>query len=179
MLKIFAALVSVPPMHAAYSSGRATRPQLVARLCACASDANLLPVQLHESYESSIAALLDEISTTSAGDRVELSLYLIEGGDSSERVLAALQAAGRQRGVQVHFGLDVSYVSMISRLTERTDTLIPRVAEMARAEPQWVTVAFRKKPDHSKYALFIRRDNAAAPMPEPTPIGPAPRRQRQ
>ena len=42
-----------------------------------------------------------------------LSLYLLEGGKSSQRVLDALEDAGRSRSVKVTFGLDVSYVSAI------------------------------------------------------------------
>ena len=66
-----------------------------------------------------------------AGDSIDLGMYLLEGGDSSERVLGALERAGSDRGVRVRFNLDVSYVSQISRLTERTTTLIPRVARLA------------------------------------------------
>ena len=85
---------------------------------------------------------------------MELGLYLLEGGESSARVLDALEAAGG-RGARVSFVLDVSYVSEISRLIERTDTLIPRVAALAERHA-WCDVAYRSKPDHAKYALFAR-----------------------
>ena len=91
---------------------------------------------------------------------MELGLYLLEGGESSARVLDALEAAGG-RGARVSFVLDVSYVSEISRLIERTDTLIPRVAALAERHA-WCDVAYRSKPDHAKYALFARTSGAEA-----------------
>ena len=84
------------------------------------SDGGLL---LMTSYEATIRLLLDEIAATTAGDQIFLQLYLLEGGASSEAVLAALEEAGARRGVRVTFVLDVSYVSMLSRLTEKTTTL--------------------------------------------------------
>lgn len=112
---------------------------------------------LMTSYDASIRLLLDEVAATAAGDQIFLQLYLLEGGASSEAVLAALEEAGSQRGVRVTFVLDVSYVSMLSRLTEKTTTLIPRVEELATTQPQWCGCTYGSKPDHSKYALFLRR----------------------
>ncbi len=71
--------------------------------------------QLVEGYGMATRLLLDEIAATERGDMIELGIYLLEGGESSESVLAALEQAGG-RGVRVHFAIDVSYVSMISRL---------------------------------------------------------------
>jgi len=118
--------------------------------------------RLYDSYDASIEMLLSEIAATSAGDRIAVGLYLLEGGTSSERVLAALESAGVERGVRVSFGLDVSYVSMISRLTEKTDTLIPRVTALAVEQPSWCSVTYQFKPDHGKYALFLRQDASAS-----------------
>ena len=117
------------------------------------SDGGLL---LMTSYEATIRLLLDEIAATTAGDQIFLQLYLLEGGASSEAVLAALEEAGAQRGVRVTFVLDVSYVSMLSRLTEKTTTLIPRVEDLATTQPAWCSCTYGSKPDHSKYALFLR-----------------------
>ena len=117
------------------------------------SDGGLL---LMTSYDATIRLLLDEIADTTAGDQIFLQLYLLEGGASSEAVLAALEEAGARRGVRVTFVLDVSYVSMLSRLTEKTTTLIPRVEDLATTQPAWCSCTYGCKPDHSKYALFLR-----------------------
>ena len=129
----------------------ALSPQRHAAITSCAHDGHL---QLLTSYQQLVGALLDEVALSTTGDTVELGLYLLEGGDSSARVLDALEAAGG-RGARVSFVLDVSYVSEISRLIERTDTLIPRVAALAERHA-WCDVAYRSKPDHAKYALFAR-----------------------
>ena len=118
--------------------------------------------QLLTSYDATIALLEDEIAACSRGDEVFLQLYLLEGGSSSEAVLAALEEAGASRGVRVTFVLDVSYVSMLSRLTEKTTTLIPRVEQLATAQPQWCSCTYGSKPDHSKYALFLRSEPGAS-----------------
>lgn len=94
---------------------------------------------------------------THAGDRIDIGLYLLEGGQSSERLLAALEEAGSTRGVRVNFQLDVSYVSMISRIVEKTDTLVDRVASLAEAQPHWCSCTWGSKPDHGKYACFQRQ----------------------
>ncbi|EOD08925.1 hypothetical protein EMIHUDRAFT_456339 [Emiliania huxleyi CCMP1516] len=124
------------------------------------ADASCSRPELLTSYGQLVGSLVDEVALATAGDTVELGLYLLEGGDSSARVLDALETAGG-RGVHVSFVLDVSYVSEISRLIERTDTLIPRVAELARRH-DWCDVTYRSKPDHAKYALFARRAGEAA-----------------
>ena len=112
------------------------------------------------SYDGAISLLLDEIASTQKGDAINLSLYLLEGGKSSERVLTALEEAGT-RGVNVIFGLDVSYVSAISRLIEKTDTLIPRAEAMAATHPGWCACTYRSKPDHGKFATFTRCGDGA------------------
>ena len=114
------------------------------------------------SYSGAIDLLLDEIADTQQGDEISLCLYLLEGGESSERVLVALEEAGKSRGVSVRFRLDVSYVSAISRLIEKTDTLIPRAEAMAAANSQWCSCTYRSKPDHSKFATFARAGDARA-----------------
>ncbi|KAL1516011.1 hypothetical protein AB1Y20_002624 [Prymnesium parvum] len=116
-------------------------------------------IVLLDSYEQTVRALLDEIESCSRGDAVYFQLYLLEQGASSERVLAALEEAGSVRGVRVSFALDVSYVSMLSRLTEKTTTLLPRVERMS---PEWCTCTYGSKPDHSKYALFVRPRGASS-----------------
>ena len=58
--------------------------------------------QLVTSYSACTALLLDEIAATEAGDEINLGIYLLEGGESSERVLGALVEAGSSRGVSVN-----------------------------------------------------------------------------
>ena len=119
--------------------------------------------QLVTSYSACTNLLLNEIENTLGGDSIDLGIYLLEGGSSSESVLSALEEAGAQRGVRVTFRLDTSYVSEISRIIEKTDTLIPRVARLALTEPQWCSCAWGSKPDHGKFALFTRRASSSAP----------------
>lgn len=133
----------------------AQRRAIAPRCCAVSTAAP--PISLLDSYEACIESLLDEIAATQAGDRIDIGLYLFEGGQSSEAVLAALTEAGRARGVQVCFQLDVSYVSMISRIVEKTDTLVDRVAQLANEQRQWCSCAWGSKPDHGKYACFQRQ----------------------
>ena len=61
----------------------------------------------------------------------KLNQMMSEGGLKAAQVLAALEEAGDGRGVRVLFSLDVSYVSIISRIIERTDTLLPRVEALS------------------------------------------------
>jgi hypothetical protein len=77
----------------------AQRRAIAPRCCAVSTAAP--PISLLDSYEACIESLLDEIAATQAGDRIDIGLYLFEGGQSSEAVLAALTEAGRARGVQV------------------------------------------------------------------------------
>ena len=140
---------------AAYAYPRAPRAH-VRRGCVAMHTEAAPRLRLLDSYTNTMEMLLDEIADTESGDRIFFQLYLLEGGASSEKVLAALEDAGASRGVQVSFGLDVSYVSMLSRLTEKTTTLIPRVEQMALAHPGWCECTYGSKPDHSKYALFMR-----------------------
>ena len=129
------------------------------RLCATSSVSSSVDsgFQLCTSYAAAVDLLLDEVAATEAGDEISLSLYLLESGRSSERVLDALEEAGTSRGVRVSFGLDVSYVSAISRLIEKTDTLIPRAEGMAAANPEWCECTYRSKPDHAKFVTFKRK----------------------
>ena len=133
--------------------GRVPRPPpaIVERPSCCST----CSPALISSYSQATDVLLAEISGCEAGDRIDLSIYLLEAGASTEAVLAALLSAGA-RGVRVHYALDISYVSMISRLAERTTTLIPRAERMARAHPSWCSLTYRTQPAHSKYVIFSR-----------------------
>ena len=148
---MFGALIA-PALVVALLPGLSTKP--AARQQA-QSPAAQCPT-LITSYDACCDLLLSEIQASQAGDEITLGIYLLEGGSSSSRVLSALEEAGRQRGVRVNFGLDVSYVSMISRIIEKTDTLIPRVAQLAALEPEWCSCNWGSKPDHGKFALFAR-----------------------
>ena len=69
-------------------------------------------LELVDSYGKATELLLHEIALTQAGDQIDLGIYLLEGGRSSEAVLDALEEAGG-RGVRVNFGLDRSYGDLI------------------------------------------------------------------
>lgn len=114
-------------------------------------------IRLIVDYDAAVEALLAEIEATGAGDRITLCVYIIEPGASSERVLAALAAAA-ERGVEVSISVDATASSKLSRLWERTRTLLPQARRLAREYPERVTARGRKEPDHSKYALFHRPD---------------------
>ncbi len=106
-------------------------------------------------YDAALAALLTEVEACAAGDAITLRLYIIEPGASSEAVLDALGRAA-ERGVTVAISVDATAASRLSRLWERTSTLLPRARALARAFPGRVTAVGRRTPDHSKVALFRR-----------------------
>lgn len=113
-----------------------------------------MSAELLVGYEAAVGALLAEVEATRAGDRVALSVYLIEPGVSSERVLSALRAAAL-RGVAVEVALDATPASALSRLVERTGTLLPRALAIA-AEVPGFRVEARKTPDHAKHVVLRR-----------------------
>ncbi len=115
--------------------------------------------ELIVDYDAAIAAVLAEVTSCGAGDRIVLCVYIIEPGASSERVLAELRAAA-ERGAQVAISVDATAASKLSRLWERTSTLLPQARALARDLPERVTAEGRRVPDHSKYALFLRSSGA-------------------
>jgi phosphatidylserine/phosphatidylglycerophosphate/cardiolipin synthase-like enzyme len=115
--------------------------------------------QLFVGYDAAVEAILAESASTAAGDSIRLNIYLLEPGDSSQRVLDALAAAA-QRGVDVEISIDYTLGSHVSRFWERTQTWIPRALELAR-EHERITARARRVPDHSKYLVFQRAEAAS------------------
>ena len=76
-MRVRAALVTALLGHARVAPPRC--------LAAPPSTATASPLRLISSYDLAMDALLDEIDATSAGDSIDLGMYLLEGGESSER----------------------------------------------------------------------------------------------
>ncbi|MHC4390978.1 MAG: phospholipase D-like domain-containing protein, partial [Planctomycetota bacterium] len=109
------------------------------------------------TYEQIIASLIDETEACLEGDRIDLSLFILEPGDTSERLLAALVEAA-DRNVSVAITIDDSYASRFARWWEKTQTLLPRATGHAAEREGLFRVLARKEPNHAKYAAFVRRD---------------------
>ncbi|MBL4849096.1 MAG: phosphatidylserine/phosphatidylglycerophosphate/cardiolipin synthase family protein [Planctomycetes bacterium] len=112
--------------------------------------------RLIQSYDGAVEAIQAEIDSSQAGDWIRLSVWILEPGETSEAVLAGLQAAA-DRGAQVEVSVDGTNASLVQRLWERTVTLLPRVRKIAAAVENFTCVE-RTKPDHSKYAIFRRKE---------------------
>jgi len=110
---------------------------------------------LLSGYDAFVEALLAEVAACERGDRVHLLTYIVEPGDSSERVLEALRAAA-ERGVWVRLACDATWASWLSRFVERTQTLLPKAQRVAASTPR-LRVIGRRAYDHSKVALVWRR----------------------
>lgn len=113
-----------------------------------------MSARLIQGYDAAIEALRGEVERTGPGDEVVLNVYLLEGGRSSEQVLADLVAAAR-RGARVSLSVDGTAASTLSRVVERTTSLVPEALALAR-EVEGFRAVRRREPDHSKYALFLR-----------------------
>lgn len=114
-----------------------------------------MEVTLLADYPQAIHALLEELGGLGSGDEARLELYLLEPGESSQAVLAALRAAA-ERGVRVRVALDASAASALSRLVEGTGTLRGAARALARALPGRVELVRRAGTDHAKVLSFLR-----------------------
>ncbi len=101
-----------------------------------------------------VDAIVRDADACRAGDRLSASVYIVEPGVSSERVLSALRDAAR-RGARVRLAVDWTAGSHLSRLVERATTLLPRLEALARETPG-LEVTRRRTPDHSKWFVFRR-----------------------
>ncbi|MCA8920545.1 MAG: phosphatidylserine/phosphatidylglycerophosphate/cardiolipin synthase family protein [Planctomycetes bacterium] len=110
---------------------------------------------LLSGYDAFVDALLAEVAACGPGDRVHVLTYIVEPGESSQRVLGALAGAA-ERGVWVRLACDATWASWLSRFVERTGTLLPAARRMAAGE-QRLRVIARRAYDHSKVALVWRR----------------------
>jgi len=113
------------------------------------------PVRLLTHYDAVVDCIVHEMDRTAAGDRVEFSVYVLEPGESTLRVLAAMRrAAGR--GVRVDCSLDCSVISAFTRWCEGTETWGGKLEALAAEFPALVTFAPRDIPTHAKYVVCHR-----------------------
>ena len=113
------------------------------------------PVRLLTSYDQTVATIVEEINRTAKGDRVEFSVYVLEPGESTQRVLDSMRRAAR-RGVRVDASLDCSAVSSFTRWCEGTATLASELVEMEKQFPGLVKFQPRRIPTHAKYVMCHR-----------------------
>jgi len=113
------------------------------------------PVRLLTSYDQTVATIVEEINRTAKGDRVEFSVYVLEPGESTQRVLDSMRNAAR-RGVRVDASLDCSAVSSFTRWCEGTATLASELVEMEKEFPEVVKFQPRRIPTHAKYVMCHR-----------------------
>lgn len=112
------------------------------------------PPRLIDSYDDAIAALHAEIEASGPGNRIRLSVWILEPGESSQAILASLRAAA-ERGAEVVVSVDGTAASLVQRVWERTVTLLPEVRRLAE-DVEGFSCLERKDPDHCKYAVFQR-----------------------
>ena len=98
------------------------------------------------SYDQTVATIVEEINRTAKGDRVEFSVYVLEPGESTQRVLDSMRRAAR-RGVRVDASLDCSAVSSFTRWCEGTATLASELVEMEKQFPGLVKFQPRRDTD--------------------------------
>ena len=106
-----------PPADA-HSPANDSRPPPASSLFPSLARARVAPVRLLACYDDVVACIC-EMGRTAAGDRVEFSVYVLEPGESTERVLRSLRRAAR-RGVRVDCSLDCSVISQFTRWCEGT-----------------------------------------------------------
>ena len=112
-------------------------------------------MRLLACYDDVVACICEEMDRTAAGDRVEFSVYVLEPGESTERVLRSMRRAAR-RGVRVDCSLDCSVISQFTRWCEGTETWADRLTALAAEFPGVVTFAPRRVPTHAKYVMCHR-----------------------
>lgn len=113
-----------------------------------------MPTTLLPTPTAIVDALVREADASGPGDRIDASVYIVEPGASSERVIAALRRAAA-RGARVRLAVDWTVASHLSRLVERATTLLPRLEALARETPGF-EVLRRRTPDHTKWFTFRR-----------------------
>jgi len=120
----------------------------------CTDGATLLA-----GYGPVVDTILREVEACGAGDRLTMSVYVVEPGRSTDQLLAALRRAA-ERGVGLTLQCDYSLTSHVTRFFEGTETKAAVLAELAAAFPETVTFTPQTIPTHAKYFIFQRRDAA-------------------
>ena len=112
---------------------------------------------LIRSYDAAVATLLEEIEGSGAGDQIDLNVFIVEPGLSSETVLRALGAAA-DRGARVRVRVDATSSSALGRLVERTGTLLPQARKLAASVDRLEVVLARD----SKRASGVEKNSRRA-----------------
>ena len=117
-------------------------------------------IKLVSGYLKSIENLIREIDDTNRGDEIQLSVYVFEQGNSTERVIESLSNACN-RGVSVRVKVDGSAVSKFTRWCEQSTTLVEKLRELEkkRNNANEFELIESTIPTHAKYATFKRKNN--------------------
>jgi phosphatidylserine/phosphatidylglycerophosphate/cardiolipin synthase-like enzyme len=117
-------------------------------------------IKLVSGYLKSIENLIREIDDTNRGDEIQLSVYVFEHGNSTERVIESLSSACN-RGVSVRVKVDGSAVSKFTRWCEQSTTLVEKLRELEkkRNNANEFELIESTIPTHAKYATFKRKNN--------------------
>ena len=117
-------------------------------------------IKLVSGYLKSIENLIREIDDTNRGDEIQLSVYVFEHGNSTERVIESLSNACN-RGVSVRVKVDGSAVSKFTRWCEQSTTLVEKLRELEkkRNNANEFELIESTIPTHAKYATFKRKNN--------------------
>eukprot|EP00240_Pyramimonas_obovata_P000653 CAMPEP_0118930266 /NCGR_PEP_ID=MMETSP1169-20130426/7005_1 /TAXON_ID=36882 /ORGANISM="Pyramimonas obovata, Strain CCMP722" /LENGTH=542 /DNA_ID=CAMNT_0006872593 /DNA_START=186 /DNA_END=1814 /DNA_ORIENTATION=- len=111
--------------------------------------------QLLCGYHQTLAVLLNELEQTVEGDTIVFSVYVLEPGESTARVLDAMRRAA-ERGVVLDLSVDCSLVSAFTSWCEGTSSMVGDMVALAEAFP--ATVSFKRQtvPTHAKYIVCHR-----------------------
>ena len=118
-------------------------------------------LRLLVGYDAAIAELARELDACGAGDRITIRSYLIEPGESTDRVLAALRGA-LERGASATVSSDGTLASWFAHFWERTETHFHAVSALASEFSPRARASRIRFVDHSKYAIFERASGATA-----------------
>jgi phosphatidylserine/phosphatidylglycerophosphate/cardiolipin synthase-like enzyme len=118
-------------------------------------------VRLLVGYDAAIAELVRELDACAEGDRITIRSYLIEPGESTDRVLRALRGA-LERGASATVSSDGTVASWFAHFWERTVTHFPAVSALASEFSPRARASKIRFVDHSKYAIFERSSGKTA-----------------
>ena len=116
-------------------------------------------VRLLRCYDDTVDAIVLEMDDTREGDRIEFSVYVLEPGESTQRVLLSMRRAA-ERGVRVHCSLDCSVISSFTRWCEGTETLADELYTLEREFPNLVKFQPQTTPTHAKFVMCHRANKS-------------------
>jgi len=113
-------------------------------------------VELLVGYDKTILELCSDMDSTLAGDLIVFSVYVLEPGDSSKMVLAAMRRAA-ERGVSLQVSVDDSLSGRFARWCEQTQSNMSDLQSLADDMPSQVQFRTLTIPSHCKYMLCLRQ----------------------